>query len=190
MTSIPEADKWTGDVLFAEYESTHHDEHDDDDWKDGDSGKGFGAEFLDETQYTEGLDKVEPIVSSISFNETPEIKMISIPSRKQLPIGIGKVKLPISILCTCIDQPDAGLYAEDYLNYILEFARRHDETSDNDIYLIVRRYVDAAFRYVLWENDSDVYDNKYVQVKISVASVEWIDFGHWEVDLNIEEAWS
>jgi len=179
---------WEGTVVIAEYESTHHDGAGDwqDDWQDG-----FASDYIDTDQYTDGTDALLNLIGlEIDIADKPEIKFTPLPSRKTLPIGIGKSRLSITLTCMCIDNLTASKYAEEYVSDIENFARRHDKTSDNKIYFVVRRVVSAGtWKYKLWENSAASYASEFIQVKIENVSSSYIGFGEWEVTIKMREAW-
>ncbi len=176
---------WEGTVLIAEYETTHHDGAGDDDWQDG-----FAADYVDTDQYTDGTDALLNLVGvEIDISDKPEIKFTPLPSRKTLPIGIGKSLLSISLICTCLDDISTPKYAEEFVNDIENFARRHDKTSDNKIYLVVRRVISGGYKYKLWENSAASYASEFLQVKIESVSSSYMGFGEWEVTIKMREAW-
>jgi len=176
---------WEGTVGVFEYESTHHDGAGDDDWQDG-----FASDYVDTDQYTDGTDALlNLIITDFSFTPKPEIIFISIPGGSTFPIGIGKRRVVASFTCHCIDNIGATKYAEEYVSDIAKFILTHHKTADNKIYLVVRREVSSGtYKYITWQNNASAY-KEYLQCKLIMGDLSYVSQGHWEVEIQVQEAW-
>ena len=186
MANMAEANRWIKTIGIFEYESTHHDAYDDDDWQDG-----FATDYIALDQYTDGTDALLNLIPiNYEDNERPEIKFTLIPGRTTFPIGIGKGGELPDLVCACIDKADGSKYAEEYVNDIKTFSKKHDETGNNKIFLVMRRFVpDGSYVYREWQDNAGNYDKEYLQVKIKNVSAEYISTGYWEVSISLQEAW-
>lgn len=180
-------DEWTGDIGIFEYETDNHALETDDDWKDGDSGRGFGGtEFVDLNQYTDGEDCLSNLVIfKYGLVEDPDIKINKLAARTNFRIAIGAAQATISFGCLCID--DTTDAAEEKANRIVEFCRRHKKMTDNDIYLVMRRKVSGTFKYWEWEDGSANYDRRWLQVSVTNAKPKYVSYGVIEVTIQCEE---
>jgi len=186
MADMAASNRWAGDIGIFEYETADHGTYDDDDWKDGDSGKGFGGEYVALDLYVDGTDSLETlVVVSYGIVEDPDIKVSKFAARKNFKMGIGAAQATITFKVLCID--DATDSAEDKANRIIGFCRRHKKMTDNDIYLIMRRDVAGTYEYWEWEDDSGNYDRKWLQVSVTSGKPKHISYGVIEIAIQCEE---
>lgn len=184
MTTVAEGDKWNKDIGIFEYEVNNHDDHTDDDWKDG---AGFGAHFLDLNQnYTDGITCLSNlIVTDYSIVEDPVIKITKLASRVNFKLGTGAAQATVTFKCLCID--DITNSAEDKANRIIEFCRRHKRMTNKDIYLVMRRKVSGTYKYWEWEDKADNFDRKWLQVSVTSSKPKYKSYGVIEVSIQCEE---
>lgn len=186
MTTVSVGNRWSGDVFIGEYEAANHGTHTDDDWKDGDGGKGFGAEYLDVSQYvdgTEGLEKL--VVIDYGIVEDLDFKVTKLAGRTNFKIGTGAGAATVTLKCLCLD--DSTDSAEDKANRIISFVRRHDKMTDDDIYLVMRRDVGGTYEYWEWEDGSGNYDRKWLQIAVQAGKPKFKSYGVIEINLQCTE---
>ena len=126
-----------------------------------------------------------PVIVKIGVVEDPEIKITKIAGRTNFKISTGAGQATVTMTALCID--DANSTAEDKINNILEFIRRHDKMSDNDIYLVISRLVNGTRYYVEFEATGDTYGRNYLQCTLNSGKPKWKSYGVWEVNIQCEE---
>jgi len=182
MANMDESNRWDRSVGLFEYETSHHDAYDDDDWKTSN----FATDYIAKDQYTDGVDALlNLVVIDVAFINDPEIKILKMPSKKNKKIALGKCAYIVTLKCLVFD--DSSSKAEDKLNKINEFVNRHDKMTDKDCYLVLRRYVVDTWHYNEWEDGSGNYDRKFLQCTLQVSKPKFIEYGLWEVNIQCEE---
>jgi hypothetical protein len=183
MANMNESNRWANPVGFFEYESSHHDAYDDDDWLTSN----FASDYVAKDQYTEAEDALmDLVVTNVQITTDPQINILKLVSRKNKKISFGVSTDVIMLKCLVFD--DSSKKAEEKINDIREFINRHDKMSNNDIYMIIRRKVSDTWYYIEWEDDSENYDRKYLQCSLQMGKPKLKNYGVWELNLQVEES--
>lgn len=156
----------------------------------------YNPGLIDISAKTEGLHYIILKIISDDESETPEVNIKKMPKRMNFPAGFGKTELNIT-LKGYVTRRESGSEkgsAISKFNKIREFVNRHDEMSDDEIYLVIRERNadDNEWDYAEFEDATSPthnYDVKFLKGKCGGLVKKYATYGYIEFTLQFLEAW-
>jgi len=157
---------------------------------------GYNPDGIDVSGKTFGTHYVILKVKNTTEPATPDVNIKKLPKRLNMPVGIGKNELMVTIIGYVIRRESGAEVGSTILKYnlIKAFMDRHDEMSDTAIYL-VQRVQNAALSgwdYAEYEDITSPthnFDVKFLKGKIAGLQKKYATYGYIEYTLQFQEAW-
>lgn len=152
--------------------------------------------LIDVSTKTEGEHYIILNVKHLEKIASPDVKIRKLPKRMNMPMGFGKNELIFTVTGYC-NRRESGANKGSSVkkfNLIQKFTDRHDEMSDDAIYLVqrVRNADDNGWDYTEFEDITSPthnYDVKFLKGKVSGLNEKSRTYGYIEYTLQFQEAW-
>lgn len=144
---------------------------------------------IDFSGKTEGVDYIILNVITEDEVETPDVNIKKLPLRMNMPMGIGKTELIITL--DCYVTRDSSVSDKTKYNKIKKFCRSHDQMSDTAVYYVSRiANPVSGYDYDEFEDNVGNLDRKYLKGKIAGINKKKATYGITEFKLQFQEAWA
>lgn len=152
--------------------------------------------LIDVSAKTEGVNFIILDVIKIKEVNSPEVKIMKLPLRMNMPAGLGKTELTVDI-AAYVTRRELGAKkgsAISKYNLFKKFVDQHDEMSDTAIYLVQRERNadDNGWDYAEYEDISSPthnFDVEFLKGKCSGITKNYATYGYIEFSIQFVEAW-